>query len=152
MEIELREVRPGDSDVMRLVEELRDEVESRGAHNGEPRPTMSLAEAVQRDCDTLLAYVDPEPAGTGALRELEPGIAEIKRMYVVPAYRGTGVGGRLLDELERRARGRGFRAIRLDTHDRLVEAVGMYRRAGYREIPDYNSNPRSNVWLEKPLA
>ena len=152
MEIELKAVQPADPEVMRLVEALRDEVESRGAHNGMPRPTTSLAEAVQRDCDTLLAYADSEPAGTGAIRELEPGIAEIKRMYVLPAYRGAGIAGRILEELERRARGRGFGVIRLDTHDRLVEALGMYRGAGYREIPDYNSNPRSNVWLEKPLA
>jgi GNAT superfamily N-acetyltransferase len=152
VEIELTEVQPGDPEVMRLVEALRDEVESRGAHNGEPRPTTSLAEAVQRDCDTVLAYADLEPAGTGALRELEPGIAEIKRMYVLPAYRGSGIAGRILAELERRARGRGFQYIRLDTHDRLVEAVGMYRGAGYREVPDFNANPRSNAWFEKPLA
>ena len=41
---------------------------------------------------------------------------------------------------------------RQDTHDRLVEAVGMYRGAGYREVPDFNANPRSNAWFEKPLA
>jgi GNAT superfamily N-acetyltransferase len=152
VEIELKEVQPGDPEVMRLVEALRDEVESRGAHNGVARPTTSLAEAVQRDCDTVLAYADSDPAGTGALRELEPGIAEIKRMYVLPAYRGAGIAGRILEELERRARGRGCEAIRLDTHDRLVEALGMYRGAGYREIPDFNANPRSNVWFEKPLA
>ena len=152
MQIDIRDTEPNDPAVLRLVEALRDEVESRGAHNGVARPTTSLAEAVQRDCDTVLAYADSDPAGTGALRELEPGIAEIKRMYVLPAYRGAGIAGRILEELERRARGRGFQAIRLDTHDRLVEALGMYRGAGYREIPDFNANPRSNVWFEKPLA
>jgi ribosomal protein S18 acetylase RimI-like enzyme len=152
MEIELREVPAGDPEVLHLVEALRDEVESRAAHNGAPRPGKSLAEAVQGDCDTVLAFADSEAVGTGAIRELEPGIAEIKRMYVLPAYRGGGIAGRMLQELERRARARGFEAIRLDTHDRLVEAIEMYRRAGYREIPDYNSNPRSNSWFEKPLA
>ena len=152
MKIELREVSAGDPDVLRLVEALRDEVESRGAHNRAARPGSSLAEAVQGDCDTVLAYSDTEPVGTGALRELAPGIAEIKRMYVLLAYRGGRIAGRMLKELERRARARGFEAIRLDTHDRLVEAIGMYRGAGYREIPDYNSNPRSNCWFEKSLG
>lgn len=54
-------------------------------------------------------------------------------MYVVPAYRGSGVATQILDELEWRTRERGF------------------ERAGYRRIPDYNSNPRSNRWYEKPL-
>ena len=152
MEIELKEVSPGDPAVMRLVEALRDEVESRGAHNGAPRPASSLAKAVKDDCDTLLACVDSEPAGTGALRELDPGTAEIKRMYVKPAYRGAGIAGTILAELELRARRHGFEAIRLDTHDRLAEAVGMYLSAGYREVTDYNGNPRSNRWFEKPLA
>jgi GNAT superfamily N-acetyltransferase len=152
VQIKLKEVAPDDPIVIGLVEELRDEVESRGAHNGAARPEVSLTEAMRADCDTLLAYADAEPVGTGALREREPGVAEIKRMYVLPAYRGAGIAGRILDQLERRARARGFEAIRLDTHDRLNEATSMYRGAGFREISDYNANPRSNVWFEKPLA
>ena len=73
-------------------------------------------------------------------------------MYVVPEYRGAGVAKRILEELERRARRRGLRAIRLDTNARLVEANRMYTEAGYREIEDYNSNPRANRWYEKLLA
>lgn len=152
MEIELREVAPGDPVAVGLVEALRDEVESRGAHNGVARPDTSLAEAMRADCDTLVAYVDSEPVGTGALREREPGIAEIKRMYVVPERRGAGIAGMLLTELELRARRRGFESIRLDTHDRLSEATAMYEGAGYRQIADYNANPRSNRWFEKLLA
>jgi hypothetical protein len=56
------------------------------------------------------------------------------------------------DVLEGRSRARGFKAIRLDTHDRLIEANRLYRSRGYREIPDYNSNPRSNRWYEKRLV
>jgi GNAT superfamily N-acetyltransferase len=152
MEIELKEAPPDAPAVLALVVALRDEVEARGAHNGAARPNRPLAEALKADCDTVLAYVGTEPVGTGALRPLEPGIAEIKRMYVLPAHRGAGIARRMLEELERRARGHGFQAVRLDTHDRLGEANEMYRGAGYREIPDYNSNPRSNRWFEKPLA
>ena len=73
-------------------------------------------------------------------------------MYVVPDYRGAGVAGRILEELEQRARQHGVRAIRLDTNARLSEANRMYREAGYREIEDYNSNPRADRWYEKSLA
>jgi GNAT superfamily N-acetyltransferase len=152
VEIDLREVATDDPSAIELVEALREEVESRGAHNGAARPDTSLAEAMRADCDTLVAYVDSEAVGTGALRKREPGIAEIKRMYVVPERRGAGIAGKLLTELERRARRRGFESIRLDTHDRLSEATAMYERAGYRQIGDYNGNPRSNRWFEKLLA
>jgi GNAT superfamily N-acetyltransferase len=62
------------------------------------------------------------------------------------------VAKRILEELERRKRERGLRAVRLDTNARLVEANRMYREAGYVQIEDYNSNPRSDRWYEKPLA
>jgi GNAT superfamily N-acetyltransferase len=152
MEIEIRDAGPDYPAVLRLVEALRDEVEARGAHNGVARPETSLAEAIGADCDTLLAYAGAEPVATAGLKPLGPGMGEIKRMYVVPSHRGAGIARRVLEELERRARARGFEAIRLDTHDRLSEATAMYSGAGYRQIPDYNSNPRSNRWFEKLLA
>ena len=70
-------------------------------------------------------------------------------MYVAPAYRGTGLARRLLAELEEIARQHGCRAIRLDTSDYLTDAVGLYRAAGYREVPDYNGNPKANLWFER---
>jgi GNAT superfamily N-acetyltransferase len=152
MRIEVREVSPDDPAMLRLAEALRDEVEERGAHNGAARPDMSLAEAIKADSDTLVAYAGQEPVGMGALRLVGTEIAEIKRMYVVPGHRGAGVAKQILEELERRARARDVRAVRLDTNARLVEANRMYREAGYVQIDDYNSNPRADRWYEKPLA
>ena len=152
MEIEFREAAPGDPVTLRLAQAMRAEVEERGAHNGAKRPNRSLADAISADSDRLVAYAGQEPVGIGALRLAGTDTAEIKRMYVVPEYRGAGVAKRILEELERRARRRGLRAIRLDTNARLVEANRMYTEAGYREIEDYNSNPRANRWYEKLLA
>jgi GNAT superfamily N-acetyltransferase len=152
MEIELRQVPTDDPEMLGLAGALRDEVEERGAHNGAARPDISLSEAVKRDSETLVAYSGQEPVGMGALRVLDGGIAEVKRMYVVPGHRGAGVAKRILTELERRARARGLRAVRLDTNTRLVEAIRMYTEAGYRQIEDYNGNPRSDRWFEKLLA
>jgi putative acetyltransferase len=127
MEIELRQVSADDPQMLRLAEALRDEVEERGAHNGAARPGISLAEAIKADNDTLVAFAGRLAVGMGALRLLDTGTAEIKRMYVVPEYRGAGVAKRILEELERRKRERGLRAVRLDTNARLVEANRMYR-------------------------
>jgi GNAT superfamily N-acetyltransferase len=73
-------------------------------------------------------------------------------MYVMPAYRGAGIAGKILEELEQRTRDRGVRAVRPDTNARLTEANRMYREAGYSRIEDYNSNPRADRWYEKLLA
>jgi GNAT superfamily N-acetyltransferase len=92
-----------------------------------------------------------EPIACGALRTLEPGIGEIKRMWVSARARGQGIGRRLLAELERVARERHMRAVRLDTHRALGEALRLYRSSGYREIAPFNTNPYAHHWFEKTL-
>ena len=63
--------------------------------------------------------------------------AELKRMYVVPEARGRGLGRCVLADLEARARKLGYAAIVLETGDRQVESLGLYRSAGYERIPCY---------------
>jgi GNAT superfamily N-acetyltransferase len=99
----------------------------------------------------LLARVDGEPAGLGGVRYLDREIAEVKSMYVAPAYRGTGLGRRILARLDEIAAEHGCRAVRLDTSDYLTPAVGLYRSAGYREVPAYNDNPKADLWFERSL-
>jgi DNA-binding MarR family transcriptional regulator/GNAT superfamily N-acetyltransferase len=99
----------------------------------------------------LMAQLFGEPVGCGALRAFAPGIGEIKRMWVLPAMRGLGVARRLLGELERLARRRRMRAVRLDTNSALTNAIRMYRAAGYREIARFNDNPYAHHWFEKTL-
>jgi GNAT superfamily N-acetyltransferase len=152
IEIELREVGPDDPDALELLAAGRAEIAARKAEEpgGEPRPPLNVA--MRSDTEILVAYAGEAPVGLGCLRTVGLRTGEIKRMYVIPAHRGAGVGRRLLEELDRRARELGFEAVRLDTHDRLVEANRLYAAVGYREIPDYNSNPRANRWFEKRLA
>jgi GNAT superfamily N-acetyltransferase len=99
----------------------------------------------------FLALADGEPAGLGGVRYLDTEIAEVKSMYVAPAYRGTGLGRRILARLEEIALEHGCSAVRLDTSDYLRPAVGLYRSAGYREVPAYNENPKADLWFERVL-
>ncbi len=99
----------------------------------------------------FLARVDGEPAGLGGIRHLDTEVAEVKSMFVSPAHRGLGLGRTLLSRLEQVAADHGCRAIRLDTSDYLAEAIGLYRSAGYAEVPDYNRNPKADLWLERQL-
>lgn len=100
----------------------------------------------------LLARVNGEPAGIGGVRYLDTEIAEVKSMYVAPKFRGAGLGRRILSRLDEIAAEHGCRAIRLDTSDYLTPAVGLYRSAGYVEVPAYNENPKADLWFERTLG
>lgn len=100
----------------------------------------------------LLALADGEPAGLGGVRHLDTEVAEVKSMYVAPAFRGTGLGRGILARLDEIALEHGCRSVRLDTSDYLTPAVGLYRAAGYREVPAYNENPKADLWFERDLS
>lgn len=90
----------------------------------------------------LLAEYDGQLAGCAALRELEAGICEMKRLYLRPALRGKGLGRAIAERLIAEARKIGYTRMRLDTVEPVMQdAVAMYRRLGFREIPPYRENP-----------
>ncbi|MGS2614902.1 bifunctional helix-turn-helix transcriptional regulator/GNAT family N-acetyltransferase [Micromonospora sp. LZ34] len=100
----------------------------------------------------LLATLNAEPVGCGAVKLHLGAPAEIKRVWVSDTVRGLGIGQRVLGELERYAAERGWTTVRLDTNRTLTEAIAMYRSAGYREIEPYNTERYAHHWFEKHLA
>jgi GNAT superfamily N-acetyltransferase len=100
----------------------------------------------------MLATLNAEPVGCGAVKLHRDAPAEIKRVWVADAVRGMGVGRRLLGELERHAAERGWRSVRLDSNRTLVEAIAMYRSSGYREVAAYNTEHYADHWFEKQLT
>ncbi|MFD8300835.1 GNAT family N-acetyltransferase [Streptomyces sp. NPDC059690] len=99
----------------------------------------------------FVAYEEGRAVGCGALRALEPGVGEIKHVWVHPEARRLGLARRILAALEGEAAARGHRVVRLDTHATLTEAQAMYRAAGYREIPAYVDHVYASHWFEKRL-
>jgi GNAT superfamily N-acetyltransferase len=101
----------------------------------------------------LVAALDGEPVGCGALRRLDDGTGELKRMFVAPEARRLGVGRGILDELEQRARALGLRRLVLETGDRQHEATEMYERAGFGRIPCFGEYVHSSasICMEKSL-
>ena len=89
----------------------------------------------------LFAEHDGDVVGCAAVREFEPGIAELKRLYVRPSARGAGLGRALSVEAIERARADGFASIRLDTLPEMTTATALYQRLGFHEIEPYRHNP-----------
>ena len=90
----------------------------------------------------LLALYRGELAGCVALHPLEPGICEMKRLYLRPKFRGKGGGRALAETVIAQARSIGYRRMRLDTVEPVMKyAVVLYRELGFQEIPPYRPNP-----------
>jgi DNA-binding MarR family transcriptional regulator len=100
----------------------------------------------------LMASLRAEPIGCGALKFHDDEPADIKHMWVAESARGLGIGRGLLSELEKHAAEHGARAVRLETNKALVEAIGLYRSAGYVEVAPFNDEPYAQHWFEKQIS
>jgi GNAT superfamily N-acetyltransferase len=125
-----------DADVRRLTADQQAELRARyeGGHEpGTPPSVVDVAVVlVARDADG-------EAVECGALRSLGDAVAEVERMYVVPAARGRGLLKLVLAGLEAAARDRGWTTLRLGTGPRQPEAVALYEGAGYRPIAAFGA-------------
>jgi putative acetyltransferase len=103
----------------------------------------------------VVAYVGAEAVGCGAIRRIDDGTAEIKRMYVAPEWRGRGVGRRLLEALEDEARRLAVGRVVLETGVRQTRALALYRDFGFDGIPaygEYVNTPETSVCMAKDVS
>jgi GNAT superfamily N-acetyltransferase len=151
--IEIRRVRGDDPVARELLGAMEAWVsEHFGPTTPDRTSTVRPEEMAPPDGAFVVVEVDGQPVAGGGVRRLEAGAGEIKRMFVVPEARGQGHGRRLLEALEDAAADLGYERLRLDTAESMTTAMGLYRRAGYRDIPDYNGNSYASFWGEKVLT
>ncbi|MEU4109483.1 GNAT family N-acetyltransferase [Streptomyces sp. NPDC027717] len=110
------------------------------------------AELAPPNGELLVARYDGEPAGTAGVRLLDPGTAELTRVFLRRGTRGRGGAALLVRAAEEAATALGARRMILDTRGDLVEARTLYARLGYVETGRHNTDPYAEHWFTKDLA
>jgi ribosomal protein S18 acetylase RimI-like enzyme len=110
-----------------------------------------MAELPGRYVPLLIAFHADQLAGCAALRQIGDGIGEMKRVYIRPAFQGSGLGRSLVERVIAEAKAAGYRALRLDTLPKMDRAIALYRSLGFHEIPPYGDNPPEAICFELPL-
>ncbi|MGA7986987.1 MAG: helix-turn-helix domain-containing GNAT family N-acetyltransferase [Candidatus Dormiibacterota bacterium] len=152
--VEISITDPVEPDAQHCLSAYVAELDSRFATGFDPARSISAVEDELRPPAGLfmLASLHGNPVGCGALKFHGNEPAELKRMWVDVSARGLGIGRRLLALLEAQAAQRGVTLIRLETNESLVEAVALYRSAGYAEVAAFSADPYAHHWFEKQIA
>jgi GNAT superfamily N-acetyltransferase len=130
-----------------LIEAVQQEYEVR--YGGRDATPVSPAEFSPPLGFFLVGRVAGEAVACGGWRVAEPGLGELKRMYVAPAHRGRGLSRLLLVALESAARAAGLHRLRLETGYAQPEAISLYESCGYRPIEKfgvYRDEPGSHCY------
>lgn len=130
-------VDPRGPDALELIRELSRELANLYDHSHDGSGDFRPEDALVAKSAFLVARLGDRALGCGAIRPLEEGVAEVKRMYVRPEFRGLGLAKAILAELERLAVEFGYSCVRLETGPKQLRACAVYQRAGYRTIPRY---------------
>jgi len=151
--VEIRPVDLRSADAIALIAALNAELDAIYPEAGANHFRLDADEVAAGRGAFLIAYAGQIPAACGAIRRLDNTAAEVKRMYVEPAYRGQGLGARLLAALEAVAIQLGCSRLVLETGNRQAAAMGLYQSAGFVVIPPYGEYIGSplSICLEKRI-
>lgn len=121
--------------------------------NGETNDFFAQFNKIDLMINVVVALNDNLAVGCGAMKEYDKSTMEIKRMYVPIEMRGKGVAVAVLNELENWARELGYKRCVLETGDKMLEAVGLYKKSDYKIIKNYGQyeNVASSICFEKVL-
>lgn len=141
----------GNKDFRKLVEELDADLRIRDSEDHSFFAQFNNLDAIKQ---VVVAYDNDSPVGCGAIKAYSDDTMEVKRMYVSSIRRGQGIASTILKELERWTVESGFTKCILETGVKQPEAIGLYKKNGYKIIPNYGQyeNVESSVCFEKELT
>jgi putative acetyltransferase len=115
---------------------------------------MTVEQMADADTTVFIAREDGRAVACGALRRHPDGVAEVKRMYTLPAAQGNGIGGQILERIEALARAEGFSRLVLETGHLHQAAWRVYERAGFMRCAPVLDYPDSeySIFYDKPLS
>ena len=153
--MEITQANPNEQLSQQLIAELTAELEGRYDGSAEVDVTRmpELHKVTGDDTQFVIAWLDDQAVGCGAIRPIDTQTTEVKRMYVRPFARGKGISRKILAKLESLASASGFSHTKLETGINQPEAIKLYETSGYEPIPCYGvyaQNPES-VCYEKTL-
>ncbi|AQX10759.1 GNAT family N-acetyltransferase [Elizabethkingia ursingii] len=121
--------------------------------NGEKNDFFAQFNKTNLIQNVIVAYSDNIPVGCGAIKVYDNNTMEVKRMFVLKEQRGKKIAGTILNNLEQWAKELSYNKCILETGDKMPEAIGLYRKSGYKQIPNYGQyeNVESSLCFEKIL-
>lgn len=137
-------------DFIRLVRFLDADL---AQNNGDQNDFYAQFNKVNMIKHVIVAYEDGKAVACGAIKEYEPGVMEVKRMYTSPESRGKGIAGKILSELEVWAGELGYQKCILETGKTQTAAIRLYGKSGYKTIPNYGqyAGVDNSVCFEKSI-
>ncbi len=139
-----------DKDFGILVHELDKDLWSR---YGEMQLEYRQYNVIENLPTVVVVYTDNKPVGCGCFKHFEPLTVELKRMYVDPTHRGKGIGTAIINELEKWAKELGHHSMVLETAGGQPEAIHLYRKSGFTDIPRYGqyADKTQSICMKKSL-
>lgn len=137
-------------DFIELVKQLDKELAER---DGTDHSFYSQFNKIDKIKYAVVAYENNKPIGCGAIKEFSSDAMEIKRMYTLPQYRGKGIAGKILNELEKWAVELSYKKCVLETGKRQPEAIALYKKNGYKIILNYGQyiGIENSICFEKEI-
>ena len=150
----MRTIKRTDSDNIHFRELVKSLDAELALIDGEEHSFYAQYNKIDRIKHAVVVYNGDKPIACGAIKELEPGAMEVKRMYTLPAWRGKGAATEVLRALGAWAAELGYQKCRLETGKRQPDAIALYQKNGYNMITNYGqyAGVENSVCFEKELA
>lgn len=150
MKIDILKTDSGNKDFLKLVNELDFYLSK---IDGEEHSFYAQYNKIDMLKNCILIYINKEAVSCGAFKEYDHETVEIKRMYTKDAFRGRGLAKMVLRFLEKWAKEEGFKNAILETGERQVSAVELYKNAGYEITANYGQyeNVENSICFKKEL-